>query len=99
VRVVLSSEAKEDLRGIAFHIARHNKVRALSFVRELRQKAVEIGEIPRAFPVVPHFEHQGVRRRVYRNYLIFYRLEPARISIIRILHGARDYEAILFPDD
>jgi len=99
VRVVLSAQAKADLREIAFYIARHNKVRAISFVRELQQKATEIGEMPRAFPIVPRYEHQGVRRRVYRNYLIFYRVETGRVLVIHILHGARDYEAILFPDD
>ncbi len=99
MRVVLSAQAKADLREIAFYIARHNKVRAISFVRELQRKATEIGEMPRAFPVVPRYEHHSVRRRVHRDYLIFYRVETSRIFVIHILHGARDYAALLFPDD
>jgi plasmid stabilization system protein ParE len=99
MRVVLSGHAKTDLHEIAFYIARHDKRRALSFVRELRQKAKEIAEMPRAFPVVPRYERHGIRRRVYRNYLIFYRIEPGRILVLHILHGARDYEAILGPDE
>jgi plasmid stabilization system protein ParE len=35
---------------------------------------------------------------VFGAYLIFYRVEADRVSIIHILHGARDYEALLFPD-
>jgi toxin ParE1/3/4 len=99
VRVVLSGQAKAELHEIAFYIARDNKLRALSFVRELRRKAMEIAEMPRAFPIVPRYEQHGIRRRVYRNYLIFYRIEPGRIFILHILHGARDYEAILSPKE
>lgn len=55
--------------------------------------------MPEAFSFVPRFERRGVRRRVYGNYLIFYQVEEARLVILHVLHGARDYGAILFPDD
>jgi plasmid stabilization system protein ParE len=98
MRVVLSGEAKTDLREIGFFIARDNKIRARSFVRELQAKAHDVGNMPRAFPPIPRYEHHGIRRRPYRDYLILYRIEDSRISIVRILHGARDYEALLFPE-
>jgi toxin ParE1/3/4 len=97
MRVVFSEQAKAGLREIALYIARDNKPRALGFVRELRAKAQDIGGMPRAFPLVPRYEHHGIRRRAYRDYLIFYRIEDDRVSIVHILHGARDYEALLFP--
>jgi len=31
--------------------------------------------------------------------LIFYRIATDAIEILHILHGARDYEEILFPDE
>jgi plasmid stabilization system protein ParE len=31
-------------------------------------------------------------------YLIFYRVSDEGVEILHVLHGARDYEAILFPD-
>lgn len=49
-------------------------------------------------PLVPRYEHHGIRRRPQASYLIFYRIEDDRVVIIRILHGARDYEALLFPE-
>lgn len=98
MRVVLSDQAKSDLREIAFFIARDNKTRARSFVRELQVKAREVGDMPRAFPLVPRYEHHGIRRRPYRDYLIFYRIEEDRIVIVHIMHGARDYEALLVRD-
>jgi len=55
--------------------------------------------MPLAFPLVPRYEHMGVRHRAHGNYQIFYRTvgEPARIDVLHVLHGARDYAAILFP--
>ena len=55
--------------------------------------------MPRAFPLGSCHEHRGVRRRPYRGYLIFYRIDDDRISIVHILHGTMDYEAILFPEE
>jgi plasmid stabilization system protein ParE len=43
----------------------------------------------------------GTRRSAppVRGYLIFYRVEANEAQIPRVLHGARDYERVLFPDD
>jgi len=35
---------------------------------------------------------------VHENYLIFYRVADRRILILRVLHGAMDYERLLFPE-
>jgi toxin ParE1/3/4 len=51
--------------------------------------------MPDAFPLVPGWEEQGIRRRLYRSYLIFYRLRAHQVEIIHVLHGARHYEDIL----
>ena len=99
MKVVLTAEARGDLEQIADFIAQDNPVRARSFVRELVEKAREIGATPRGFPVVPRYAHLRVRRRVHGAYLIFYRVEADRVSILHILHGARDYEALLFPEE
>jgi plasmid stabilization system protein ParE len=99
MKVVFSTEAKAGLREIALFIAGDNKARALSFVRELRAKAQQLGDMPRTFPLVPRYEHHGIRRRPFGEYLIFYRVEEDRVAIVHILHGARDYEALLFPEE
>jgi toxin ParE1/3/4 len=53
--------------------------------------------MPLAYPLVPRYESGGIRRRPVGDYLISYRLQDSRIEIVHILHGARDYEALLFP--
>lgn len=98
MKVVLSAEALDDLEQIGDYIAGDSPVRARTFVAELVAAARKIGEIPQGFPFVPRFEGHRVRRRVHRSYLIFYRIEDDHVSILHILHGARDYEALLFPE-
>jgi toxin ParE1/3/4 len=97
--VVVTDEAEADLEAIGDWIARDNPRRAATFVGELRRCCMELARAPRRNVLVPRYEHTGVRRRPYGNYLIFYRVIPGRVEVLHILHGARDYEAILFPDD
>lgn len=96
--VELAAAAEADLEAIGDYIARDNPVRAASFVRELYRSCLDIAEMPEAWPVVPRYEHHGVRRRVHGRYLIFYRFDERRITILHILNGAMDVEAILFPE-
>lgn len=58
-----------------------------------------LAAMPRSFPLLPNWEERGVRRRPHGDYLIFYRIAGDTVEILHILHGARDYEAILFPDE
>lgn len=55
------------------------------------------GPNPSGLPLVPNYEHLGIRRRVFRNHLIFYRVATDQVIVLHVVHGARDYEAILFP--
>jgi len=99
MRVEISAEAQQDLEAIGDHIARANPVRALSFLRELRAKCLALGDMPRRFPLVDRYERLGIRRSVHGNYLIFYRVEPERVVVLHILHGAMDHAAILSSGD
>ncbi len=99
MKVIFSRESHRDLARIGDHIAKDSPRRALEFVRELRGQARKLQQTPFAFPLLPRFEHTAIRRRVYRDYLIFYQAEADHAHIVHILHGARDYEALLFPDE
>jgi plasmid stabilization system protein ParE len=44
---------------------------------------------------VQRYEAKGIRRRVYGNYLIFYRVTGEQVFVIRVLHAARDTDALL----
>jgi toxin ParE1/3/4 len=98
MRVFLSAAALADLEEIGDWIARDNPARAVTFVHELREACETLAQSPERFAAVPRYKHLGIRRRVYGNYLIFYRIEIDVVDVLHVLHGARDYDAILFPD-
>jgi toxin ParE1/3/4 len=91
--------AKAELEAIGDYIAQDNPRRAVSFVRELRDKCLSLADMPLAFPLVPRYEDRGVRHRAHGRYQIFYRVfgQPERIDVLHVVHSARDYAAILFP--
>ncbi|MBY8828691.1 type II toxin-antitoxin system RelE/ParE family toxin [Hephaestia mangrovi] len=49
--------------------------------------------IARAFPAFPRFGARA-RRRVHGNYLIVYDVEPDVVTIIAVVHGARDIDEL-----
>lgn len=98
MKVLVAAEARADILEIGRYIARDNPERARTFVDELLEKARRIGERPEAWPLVARYADRGVRRRVHGAYLIFYRIEAERVVVLHVLHGARDYKALLFPD-
>ena len=96
--VLISAQAEADLERIGDHIAEDNPQRASGFIHELLERCERLTETPHGFSLVPRYEHTGVRRRPYRNYLIFYRVGEERVEILHILNGAQDFESILFPE-
>jgi plasmid stabilization system protein ParE len=98
VIVVITDEAESDLERIGDAIAESDPLRAISFLQELRGCCEGLADIPERFQLVPRYQHAGIRRRVHGNYLIFYRIEIETIHVLHVLHGAMDYEALLFPE-
>ena len=93
--VAFTVEALRDLEEIGDYIAQDNPDRAESFIAEIRDKCLGIGAFPKSFPVAHRHVGSRIRKRGFRGYLIFYRIVGATVEIIHVLHGARDYSAIL----
>jgi len=98
MKLVFTDEAKADLLQINEWIAEDNPGRAFTFVDELEERCGRLIGMPRAYPLVRGRENSGVRRVPHGHYLIFYRVTADVVEILHVLHGARDYEPILFPD-
>jgi toxin ParE1/3/4 len=94
VRFTRAAEA--DLDKLADFVAVTNPDRALRLVLELRSSCEGLSDMPERFQLVPRFEDLQIRRRVHGDYLIFYRVRAEAVDILHILHGAMDYEALLF---
>lgn len=70
MKLVLTEAAKADLIEIGEFIRPHNPKRAATFVEELLDRCEALADAPRAYPLVPRYEHHGIRRCVHRDYLI-----------------------------
>ncbi len=99
MNVVLTASAEADLESLGDWIAQSSPARALTFVRDIRERCDGLADMPYAYPLVPRYEHSGIHRRLHGEYLIFYRIAGETIVVLRVIQGARDYEAILFPQD
>jgi toxin ParE1/3/4 len=97
--VVVTAEAEADIEQIAAYVAEQSPQSSLTLVRELRERCASLLDAPRGYPLVPRYEHLGIRRRPFGRFLIFYRVNQDAIEVIHILHGARDYERLLFPEE
>lgn len=69
----LTPQAEDDLEEIGDRIALRNPARAVSFVRELRERAKRIAEFPNAGPPRPLWG-EGIRIAIHGKYLIVYRV-------------------------
>jgi len=98
VKVILSPTARASLIEIGDFIAQDSAVQARRFTAALRAKAVDIGKAPKLFPLAPQFENRGIRRRVFGNYLIFYRVDDRHVTILDIINAARDIAAHISDD-
>lgn len=95
--VLISAEAERNLEEIGDYIARDEPHRAVTYVRQLRAKCLALADFPGRFPLVPRYADEGIRRCIHGDHLIFYRVERDRVVVLHVLHGARDYTALLFP--
>jgi plasmid stabilization system protein ParE len=84
-----------DLKEIGRWIAEDNPSGARRFIKELTDASMSLERLPRRFPLVFPSGEPPVRKRAHRGYLIFYRVEPESVQIIRIGHGSRDWVTVL----
>jgi addiction module RelE/StbE family toxin len=99
MRLVFAAAARADLQAIGDWIKNDNPGRALTFITELETRCTALLAMPRAHPLVPRYERHGLRRMPHGNYLVFYRVSNDTIEIVHVLHGARDYAVLLFPNE
>ena len=99
MRVIFAVSALDDLDEIASWIAQESPRRAVSFIAELHAACRGLARHPRRFQIVSRYTGREMRRRVHGAYLIFYEVDASEVRIVRVLHGARDYEPLLFPKD
>ena len=91
MNVVFSRRAQSDLNEIGDYIGADNPAKADEFTRELIAACRAVADTPFAMPLLPDYGERGFRRKVFRRYVIFFTVSATRVTIVRILQGARDH--------
>jgi toxin ParE1/3/4 len=94
-RLVVAPEARQDLRDIRDYIAKNDPRAALGVVARLRDMARMLAAAPTIGRNRPELS-ADIRSFVADRYVLFYRplRQAGGIELIRMLHGARDIDAM-----
>ena len=98
-RVLVREAARRDLAECAAFIARSNPRAAADFLDSARRTFARLAGLPSLGaawePLSPSLrDFRRFRVTVFGDYLIFYRPIERGVEIVRVLHGARDIEAL-----
>lgn len=99
MRVVITDEARRDLVDIWAYLKQETPFHADAVMDRLEAACAELIASAGHYPLLPGREERGVRRRVAKPYNILYRVRGDLIEVVHVLHGARDADSILFPED
>jgi toxin ParE1/3/4 len=94
MKVVLTESALADLDDVAEWIGADDWDRADQFVEILRAKCMTLATHARRYPSVEGARPE-LRKLSFRDYLIFYQVIGGGVDVVRIVHGARDWAALL----
>jgi toxin ParE1/3/4 len=100
-KITKTPQAKEDLLELADYLARHNVDAALRFLDAAEAAFELLVGMPEIGTLCRFKAPQAAGLRVwsikdFENYLVFYRPTDTGIDVIRVIHGARDIEALFF---
>ena len=83
-----------DLENIRDYIAKDSEYYAARFIARIIEAAESLQNLPRIGRTVPEAEDETIRELIFQNYRIIYRVEPARVLILTVIHGGRDLSRI-----
>ena len=97
MRLVVTPLAERDIESIADYISRDSPSRALTFITGLRQQCERITSNPQGYRERPELG-PSLHSCTYGNYVIFFQTAAQEVTLIRVLHSARDVATILARD-
>ncbi len=97
MRVVLTPAAAADLEQIGDYIAEDNPLRAVSFVDEIADRITKLATLPQGGQLRPEWGER-IRSTSFASYLIVWRSTGNALEILRVVHGARDLQALFRKD-
>ncbi len=96
-KVVFLQSALDDLEEIVLYIAKDSKKNAMKMHDKIIETANRLETFPKLGLLVPDKKlgESGFRMIAINKYLLFYKVYPEEVDILRVLHGARDCPKLL----
>jgi len=94
-KLIWSPKAISCLENIHKFISKDSVYYASHFVDRIVQIIENIPCFPRSGRMVPEYNDDNIREKIFRKYRIVYRLKESSIEIVAIVHGTRLLENIL----
>ncbi len=89
MRIVRSPEAIADLDAIWVYIAAHDFEAADRIVDQVVAATNRLADYPESGS--PRFHiRSGLRSITVGKYIVYYVVEPEKVRLVRVMHGARD---------
>ncbi|MDO9101310.1 MAG: type II toxin-antitoxin system RelE/ParE family toxin [Candidatus Nitrotoga sp.] len=93
-RIEWSSEATEDIEGIAEFISRDSEFYARAVVSKILSVSRALADFPHIGRAVPELGDENIRERFVYSYRLVYRIEQEKILVVAVVHGKRLLEPI-----
>lgn len=92
-KVVFLQSALDDLEELVLYISKDSKRNAMEIHDRIVQLANKLETFPKLGIQVPDkkMRERGFRMIAVQKSLLFYKVYPEEVAILRVLHGARDY--------
>jgi len=84
-----TQNALRHLRAIHDYIAQNSVRYAQRMVDQITRRSEELEQFPQLGSVVPEYEEESIREIAETPYRIIYRVENDRVTILAVVHGAR----------
>jgi toxin ParE1/3/4 len=95
MKLRFSRLSRNDLVSIGEWIAKDNPARAAEYVFEIEDACKRLIDFPLTGESIGRYNKQEVRRKVQGNHLVLYTIRQEIIFILRVVHGAQDYQRFL----
>ena len=94
MRLEFSRWVESDLDTIADFIAQDNPHRAVTFIREIRQKIYKVSQHPLLYQLRPEIG-EAARLAVVGRYVILFRILGDVVRIERVVYGGRELPSLV----
>ena len=95
LKIRWSPRAISNLEEICDHISKDSRYYALVLARRIINIIESIPLFPESGRMVPEYQSQILREKIYKGYRIVYRIKSDCIEVVAISHGAKLLDDIL----